>query len=81
MGLTDPKVEATDYSDQGIRQILLQKNKSIPEFKVVIKAMDTSKYKNMVDILDEIHITGVKYYANGKISPKDIELTKTIQGS
>jgi len=81
MGLTNPVVEATDYSDQGIRKVLLQKNKSIPDFKVVIKAMDTSKYKNMVDILDEIHITGVKYYAIGKISPRDIELTKTVQGS
>jgi len=45
---------------------------------VLIKPMDTSRYKNMVDILDEMHITNTKRYAIVTITPTDIDLTKTI---
>jgi biopolymer transport protein ExbD len=78
MGLTDPKVEATDFSAEGIRKVVLRKNKEISELVIVIKAMKTAKYKNMVDILDEMHITDSKRYAIVAITPLDIELTKTI---
>ena len=43
---------------------------------IVIKALDEAKYKNMVDILDEMHITGSKRYAIVEISPEEIELSK-----
>lgn len=68
-------VEETDFSENGIRNALLRKSAEIralprresdkenPEPIVIIKAMDKSKYKNLVDILDEMHITGVKIYA------------------
>jgi len=77
-GLTDPKVELTDFSAQGIRQVLLQKNKQIKDMVVLIKPMNTSRYKNMVDILDEMHITNTKRYAIVDITPKDRDLTKSI---
>ena len=77
-GLTNPKVEVTDYSSQGIRQVLLQKNKQIKDMVVLIKPMDASRYKNMVDILDEMHITNTKRYAIVGITPKDVDLTKNI---
>jgi hypothetical protein len=44
----------------------------------VIKAMQKAKYKNMVDILDEMTITNTKRYAIVKILPEDIELTKNL---
>ena len=74
-----PKVEVTDFSSEGIRKVLFRKNKEIGnKFVVVIKAMQKSKYKNMVDILDEMTITNTKRYAIVQITPEDIELTKTI---
>lgn len=74
-----PKVEVTDYSAEGIREVLFKKNKQIgSKFVVVIKAMQKSKYKNMVDILDEMTITNTKRYAIVKILPEDIELTKNL---
>lgn len=74
-----PKVEVTDYSQDGIRKVLFRKNKEIgPKFVVVIKAMQKSKYKNMVDILDEMTITDTKRYAIVKILPEDIELTQNL---
>jgi len=74
-----PKVEVTDYSQEGIRKVLYRKNKEIgSKFVVVIKAMETAKYENMVDILDEMAITNTKRYAIVKITPEDIELTKNL---
>jgi biopolymer transport protein ExbD len=78
MGLTDPKVEVSDFSADGIRKVVLKKNKEVSDLVIVIKAMKTSKYKNMVDILDEMHITDSKRYAIVSITPLDVQLTKTI---
>ncbi|MDX2194945.1 MAG: biopolymer transporter ExbD [Cytophagales bacterium] len=76
-------LEKTDFSKDGIRKTILQQTsnmgvneKGIPNIVVVIKAMDESKYKNMVDILDEMHITNSKRYAIVPIETVDIELTK-----
>lgn len=74
-----PKVEVSDFSATGIRKVLLQKNKEIGEdFVVVIKPMDKSKYKNMVDILDEMTITDTKRYAIVDILPEDLELVQGL---
>lgn len=103
-GLADPTKESlptlteTDFSDDGVRRILLQRNKElfskiyelntaiiegtlelprdsiearIKRFKredkkgpvVLIKASENVKYKNVVDIIDEMAITNVASYA------------------
>jgi len=94
---TAPPLQITDFSDTGIRQILLDRNralfKKISEFEnkvltgeieikkdsvaatirqiktqddtgpiVLIKFYKTSKYKNMVDIIDEMSIVGIARY-------------------
>ncbi len=76
-------MKETDYSSTGIRKVILDKTKEIgigkdgkPAIVVVIKAMDESKYKNMVDILDEMHITSSQRYAIVNILPEELELTK-----
>ena len=56
-----------------------EKNQEIGEkFVVVIKALDKSKYKNMVDILDEMTITDTKRYAIVEATPIDAELTTNL---
>src|SRR5690606_28541257 len=56
-----PEVLVTNFSADGIRKVLRQKGREIGDkFVVVIKAQDKSKYKNMVDILDEMTITDTK---------------------
>lgn len=77
-GLTNPKVEQTDYSSEGIRKVLLEKNRQIKDMVVLIKAKDTSRYKNIVDILDEMHITNTKRYAVVDFTPVDEDLIKNI---
>lgn len=76
-GAKKPQVSSTDYSPEGIRHVLNKKNKERGEkLMVIIKAMDKSKYKNVVDILDEMVLTNSKRYAILDITPEDIQLVK-----
>lgn len=76
VGITEPQAKKVDFSKDGIRKVLLQKNSEIREMIVLIKAMDESKYKNMVDILDEMTICNIKRYAIVDITSADKEIVK-----
>lgn len=75
-GITDPKIEKTTFSDDGIRKILYQQNSEIPGMIILIKPSKESRYKNVVDILDEMTITDMKRFALVKITTVDEELVK-----
>ena len=76
VGITDPEVKRVDFSKDGIRKVLIEKNSEIREMIVLIKAMDESKYKNMVDILDEMTICNIKRYAIVDVTSVDKDLVK-----
>jgi biopolymer transport protein ExbD len=78
-GITDPKIELTNFSATGIRKVLQTKKSEIPKLVVLIKPSDKSKYKNMVDILDEMNISVIQRYAMVDITPTDEELIKDSQ--
>jgi biopolymer transport protein ExbD len=76
-----PGVQVTDYSANGVRKLLLEpsrrNNKSLV---VLIKPMEKSRYKNMVDVLDEMNITETNKYAIVDVDPRDealVEKAKT----
>jgi biopolymer transport protein ExbD len=75
-GDVHPEVMRTDYSSKGIRNVIFQKKAELPKLVVLIKAMDTSRYKNFVDILDEMNITTTRIYALVDITDTDEELVK-----
>jgi biopolymer transport protein ExbD len=77
VGVTDPKVEKTDFSGSGVRRVLLEKNAQINEMVVLIKPSDRSRYKNVVDILDEMNIANIQRYALVDITPEDKQLIKS----
>jgi biopolymer transport protein ExbD len=79
LGITDPKVELSNFSNDGIRKVLLQQNSQIKEMVVLIKPSDESKYKNVVDILDEMNISNIARFALVDITPVDKELIKDSQ--
>src|SRR4051812_970184 len=69
------ELKITNYSPEGIRKIIYDKHKKVdakfgldrtdpkkPSHQTIclIKMTDDAKYKNMVDILDEMDITGTK---------------------
>jgi biopolymer transport protein ExbD len=91
-GITDAKLDSTDYSAEGLRQVILNKKEKVKgqfgeedyeDFKtkepkkgsfinVIIKPTKDSRYKNLVDALDEMAITKVRYYVILDVS--DLEL-------
>ncbi|MEA5424951.1 ExbD/TolR family protein [Arcicella lustrica] len=69
------KVNSTDFSDNGIRKVLFDYKRRIGDnFTVVIKSTDKAKYRNMIDLLDEMKITNNRRYAIVNITPDDEKL-------
>jgi hypothetical protein len=56
--------------------VLMTQNSQIPGMILLIKPSEESRYKNMVDILDEMNITNMQRYALVPITPTDKELIK-----
>jgi biopolymer transport protein ExbD len=87
IGIENPQVVQVAYSatsDKSIRKILLQeKQKNIQrngkdKFMVLIKATKEAKYKNVVDIFDEMNVTAISRYALVDITPSEVELIKNV---
>ena len=68
------KPKEIEYGKNGIRKELIRKNKIVHEYSanigkpnngliVIIKPSKNSNYGNLVDILDEMKITGIKSYS------------------
>lgn len=79
MGITNPEVEMTDFSATGIRKVLLEKKSELPKLIVLIKSLDEARYKNMVDIMDEMNISSVQRFALVEITDVDKDLVKESQ--
>ena len=78
------------YGKKGIRQEILKRVKSIPQVMgdakkgiiVIIKPGKKSNYKNLVDILDEMAISGVEQYAIvNDITPEEMKLITPVNPS
>ena len=79
MGMTDPKIEITDFSSEGVRKILLSKKEEFEYLYVFIKATEQSRYKNLVDILDEMIITEITNYSIMDVTPDDEKLIDALK--
>jgi biopolymer transport protein ExbD len=55
--------ETTNFSQDGVRKILLENRNANPRLMVLIKPWDGARYQNIVDILDEMEITQTKRFA------------------
>ncbi|OIQ22503.1 MAG: biopolymer transporter ExbD [Flavobacterium sp. MedPE-SWcel] len=84
----ETKIEPTEseFGKDGIRKVLLEQiarakayvkrdgGKPDEHLIVNIKASDKSKYKNLVDVLDEMAITHPQLYAIGDITEPEVKL-------
>jgi biopolymer transport protein ExbD len=77
-GQDGAEYEVADFSIDGIRKVLLEKNASIKDLVVIIKPSDEATYRNVVDILDEMNICNIKRYALVDITPVDLEQIKDL---
>lgn len=61
---------------QEVRKIITQKKNSTPEHKLmfVIKSTDETKFSDIVDILDEMSICGIKPGHYAEIEPTSVEI-------
>ena len=77
-------LKTTDYSPEGIRKVLLDKQKRVDakwgkdskgftQTICLIKLKEDANYNNMVDVLDEMDITGTKIYAIQEVNNLEIE--------
>ena len=69
-----PQLERSDYSPDGIRKVIQERLKFAEQYKglfCIIKPTSKSKYKNLVNIFDEMNICQVKYYAVVDITPAE----------
>ncbi len=75
MGLTDPEINETRFNgNEGIRNTLIKQNATIEDLVVLIKPDIDSQYKNLVDILDEMNVNGIRRYAIVDINEEDQQL-------
>lgn len=83
-GLHVAGLNLIDYTPQGLRKIILDKQKKVDamhgkdpegntEMICLIKMTKEANYKNMVDVLDEMDITKTKIYAIQDITPIEQE--------
>lgn len=78
------KVGVTDYTAKGLRQVVLENKAAVAaanggdkdKFVVVVMPMDKASYKNIVDLLDELAITGADRYGMTDVAPSIIDMIK-----
>lgn len=71
-------LKTTRFDTDGLRTLLLDKMKAVKaargnedEMSLIIRPADESSFKNFVDVLDEVNITGVKRYYIDDITPEE----------
>ena len=103
-GITDAKLDSTDYAAEGLRSVILNKMDRVKEqfglqtykrknkegveeefndgsyINVIIKPMKESRYKNLVDALDEMAICKVRYYVILDVSKLEEQFVKNPAG-
>ncbi|MCB2406639.1 ExbD/TolR family protein [Hymenobacter lucidus] len=71
-----PDVQVMDFSSTSLRHLLLKLKQEHPNYIVLIKPSDKAKYRNIVDALDEMNITGQTQYALVDMQQGDYDLLK-----
>jgi biopolymer transport protein ExbD len=77
---TEP--DSTDFSKEGIRKLLIQRKNEVQTqwgndvpLTVIVKPQQDSKYKRLIDVIDEINIVKVQFLM-GKIDQMDSTIFK-----
>lgn len=78
-----PSLQQTSFANNGMRQVLLNKKQRVgvatgnPDSLIlIIKPTAESSMQNFVDIMDEVAITGIRYYYVADIDEMDRRLLK-----
>lgn len=79
-------LKSTSFNESGLRALLFTKQQKVKEARgnsdemsLIIRPSDASTYKNFVDVMDEVNITGVKRYYLDDITPQEKQLLSRYQ--
>jgi biopolymer transport protein ExbD len=75
-GLKNPDLKVSDFSEKGIRQVLMKAKADNPKLFVLLKSDHHTQFKNVVDILDEMTITAMPAFTLADMTPEDEMLLK-----
>lgn len=82
-GLSPEGLEKTTYAPDGIRKVILDKQKKVgaqfgdPKKTIaLIKMTPDAAYKNMIDVLDEMDITGNEIFAIQDLQDAELQAVK-----
>ena len=82
-GVEEPVVSVTNYSPGGLRKMLAGRiadvNRLSRDAIFIIKPTDGASYENLVDVLDEMKITGAKIYAIQPVYSYDQEIVRNYR--
>ncbi len=79
-GVKDPQLVQTNFSAEGIRRVIAHQRRTHDKEPIfIIKALDGSRYQNLVDVLDEMTITGATTYALVDATPGDHKLLRQFK--
>lgn len=79
LGTDASTAKLISFSKNGVRNVLLEKNLQIKKMIVLIRPSDKSRYKNLVDMLDEIGITHIDRYFIVKETPQDQKIISELE--
>lgn len=87
-GASNIELHQTDFSKNGIRKVIKEVREKVAakwgnpnELIVLIKVTDKAKYKNFVDILDEMNILEQKKYMLVEPAPEELEMIENYKKS
>lgn len=67
-------IATTGFGEQGIRSAIRARLAENPQLVITLKPTKAATYANLVDILDEMKITGAPRYALAPLADADLEL-------
>ncbi len=75
---SNPVIGNTSFSNNGIRNIILQKKRQVQhlkgtadDFVLIVKSADASTFQNFVDMADEVAINNIKHYYLDEMNAAD----------
>lgn len=82
-------LKKTDFSPEGIRKVILSKQEKVgrqfgdgkQKTIILIKSTKEARYKNFVDILDEMDITGSQVYSPQGILDSEVKAIEEARGT
>jgi biopolymer transport protein ExbD len=70
------KLESMRIAHEAVNKLLTTKKASIEKMLVLVKATDKARYRNLVNIVDEMTIAKIDRYCIGDITPEDEAMIK-----